>query len=1188
MGFQGQLSSVQLADLFQTFYMNRQTGTLSVSEPAGTLHVYFDQGQIALCTAPHVDGQPFLLNALMRKGLLPPERADELAQDLRATNRPLRDICLSSGFIGEQELDEISTWCIEELVCPLFELPEGDFTFTDGQPIEELMWPEVIELGTTRLATPQLVMEASRRKDEWRRIREIIPDSSVLFIVDNDGRANLRGVQTDAEMLKVLRYLDGRHTLDAIANIVGATRFDTQAIVAQMILSGVARQQGPQDAVADAMELKEHGDLAKARELLEHALLQARLPEVMRPLAEVCSQLGHAARAVELYLELIQMGQDQGNLEQAMQDLDVVIGLSPDDPELHFERAQLRSEMGQAEEAAAGYVLAAQAFLGTKDVPRALDACHRAKNLLPRSPEPHRYLARAYLMEGQTENATVEYKALWHALLTSHRPRHALEELRGILDSDCKFAAIKEQVLSHAQNSEAVKTSKAMRTLVYVVICAVSIAVLVVGWEYYNRVIFRGTARERVAQLEQTLPRRLEAVEHRELIEEIDQLRSRYGGDSELRRPIDDLGKRVNNDFEARARGVLARGQALLDGGEFSGAQQAFQDLAIRFGGTASAAGAAAMLEQVRQKRIENLVQADLSEAKRRWQALDWDGALAAIGKILERKDLPNVLRARLTEEQVAWQAANTSSQALFERASRIEQSGDQRAALQAFRRATAGEGEQHVGLARDHLRNLELSYARMIGKQLQDFAELGDDAKTFAAYDELVRVANEATSDGVKTWLATLDIPYILQVDVPGTVLNVRQAGQETLIKAPSGTTGSWKHRLTYRPGETLVISASRSGFSTLNGTVSVSNRRSIGQIRLVRGPRWRAELTGPATTPPVLSGMQVLIGTGRSTLEVVDARQGATRPVSFPDSVAEFRSAPVVFQNRAYVVIEDSLAAVDLTTRTRLWSWPGSFTGSLWIQEHDLIQGTQLIVAGSATDGVAFLGADAYGRVSRYPFKHEGDLTGTPAADHTANRTTVYLPFGNALVVAEATAATEQSGPQILYSLRTRGDLVGQPTKSIVGPAKRPVMLIGDSSGLLLAVDCDPNTPDTRRLVGSWPIDGTLPSTPQLEGRTAYVTSGEGRLYACDLDTPGQIRWRFPTQGTFGQLPGEPAIGRNGIYVASSTGILLCIDKATGRERWRCDLGGSTSGGVIAGNDMVYVGMRSGHLLGLDEGAE
>lgn len=1190
MGFQGQLSSVQLADLFQTFFMNRQTGTLSVVDSHGSVHVYFDQGQIALCTSPVVEGLPFLLNTVVRKGLMPPDRAAELNQRLRSTGQPLRELFLSSGFIGEQDLDEIATWCIEEVVCPLFELPEGDFTFTDGEPIEPLMAPDVIELGTTRLPTPQIIMEATRRKDEWRRIREIIPDSETLFVVDNDGRANLRNIQTDPEMLKVLRYLDGRHSLDAIANAVGATRFDTHAIVAQMVLSGVARQQGPQDVVSDAMQLKETGELAKARELLEHALKQARLPEVMRPLAEVCSQLGQAARAVELYLELIQMGQDQGDLEQALQDLDTVIGLSPEDPELHFERAQVRAEMGQVEEAAAGYVVAAQAFIGTKDVARALDACHRAKNLLPRSPEPHRYLARAYLMEGQTENATVEYKALWHALLTSHRPRRALEELKSILDSDCKFAAIKEQVLLHAQNSEAVKTSKAMRTLMYVVAGAVIVASGVVAVEYYKNVIYRGQGRETVAKLEQTLPKRMEAVEHPELIAEIDKLRSRFGSDSELRQPIDDLSKKVTSDYESRAQGVLSRGKALLDGGDFVQAERAFQELGARYEGTGAAASSQAMVEQVRQARITTQVQAELAEAKRRWEALDWDGAIVAIGKVLERRDLPRALRDRLTEEQVRWMADSKTSQPLFERAAKIEQSGDLRSALAAYRRAAGGEGEQYATLAKDHLRALELTYAQAVGKQVQTFAATGDDTKAFAAYDELQRVAGDATGDGVKSWIATLDIPYTLQVDSPGTVLTVRRgaAGSEAVVKAPAGTSGSWNHRLTYRPGESLIVTASRSGFTSATGTVTVANHRSQGAVQLVRGPRWKAELTGPATTSPVFAAGQVLVGTGKATLEIVDPRQGAARAVAFPDTVAEFRAPPVVFQNRAYVVIEDTLFAVDLATRNRLWSWRGNLTGSLLVQEHDLIQGTLLVIAGATKDGIAVMGADAAGKVARYPFRSEADLTGQPGSDHAGNRTTLYLPFGNQLVVADATAATEQSGPQPLYTLRTRGDLVGRPVKTVVGAAKRPAMLLGDASGLVIAVDADPNVPDSKRVIGSWAIDGTLPSTPAIDGRVAYVTTTEGRLYALDLDNPGQVRWRFPGQGSLGTTPGEVAVGRKGVYAVAANGVIVCVDRTTGRERWRCDLGAPAVGGAAASGGMVFASLRSGHLLGFDEGDE
>lgn len=1192
MGFQGQLSSVQLADLFQTLHMNRQTGTLSVNDPHGTVHVYFDQGLIALCTAPAIEGMPFLINAVVRKGLLPPDRAGEIAQRLRQSGQPLRELLVGSGLIAEQDLDEISAWCIEELVCPLFELVDGDFTFTDGNPIDELMAPDAIELGGTRLPTPQVVMEASRRKDEWRRIREIIPDSEVLFVVDNDGRANLRNIQTDPEMLKVLRYLDGRHSLDSIANAVGATRFDTHAIVAQMVLSAVARQQTPQDVVADAMGLKDAGELSKARELLEHALKQARLPEVMRPLAEVCAGLGQAARAVELYLELIQAAQDQGDLEQALQDLDIVIGLSPDDPELHFERAQVRAEMGQGEEAAAGYVVAAQAFIGTKDVARALDACHRAKNLLPRSPEPHRYLAKAYLLEGQTENATVEYKALWHALLTAHRPRRALEELKSVLDADCKFAAIKDQVLSHAQSSEAVKTSKAVRTLVNVALGAVVIVAGVFSWEYYNRVFLHGQGVDKLNAIERELPRRMEAIEHPALIEMIDKLRSRLGSDAELRQRSDDLANKVKTDFESRAQGLLARGKALLDGGDFTQAERSFQDLATHYEGTNAAATAGAMVEQVRQARITTQVQADLSEANRRWQSLDWDGAIVAIGKVLERRDLPNVLRTRLTEQQVEWAAATKNAQQLFDRAAKIEQAGDLRAAVTAYRRAGAGDGEQFATLAKDHLRQLELTYAGVIGKQVQEFAIKGDDNKAFAAYDEVVRISNESASDGVKAWLSAFDIPYTLQIDHPGTILSVRRNGNETIVRAPAGTTGIWQHRLTYHPGESIAVTASRPGFSAQTGTIAAGNRRATGAVQLQRGPRWRTDLTGPATTTPVIAMGQVLVGTGKATLEVVDPRQGASRPVGFPDTVAEFRSTPYVFQDRAYVVIEDTLYAIDLATRTRLWSWPGDggpthrLTGALWVQEHDLIQGTILIVAGSAKEGVVTAGADANGRVAAYPRATEGELTGQPFADHIANHTIVYLPMGNELVVLDNTAVTEQSAPQRLYTLHTRGDLVGRPTMANVGAAKRPALLVGDSSGLVIAVDGDPNTVDTKRVIGTWPIDGTQPATPAVDGRTAYITVAEGRLQALDLDTPGQIRWKFPTQGSFGTAPGEPAVGRKGVYVVSGTGVLMCIDRTSGKERWRCDLGAPAVSGVAAAGGMVFVALRNGQLCGFDEG--
>ena len=146
----------------------------------------------------------------------------------------------------------------------------------------------------------------------------------------------------------------------------------------------------------------------------------------------------------------------------------------------------------------------------------------------------------------------------------------------------------------------------------------------------------------------------------------------------------------------------------------------------------------------------------------------------------------------------------------------------------------------------------------------------------------------------------------------------------------------------------------------------------------------------------------------------------------------------------------------------------------------------------------------------------------------------------------------------------------------------------MVGDTSGLVIAVDADPNAADTKRAIGTWPIDGTQPATAAIDGRTAFVTVAEGRLFALDLDNPGQVRWKFPAQGSFGSLPGEAAVGRKGVYVVSATGVLVCIDRTSGKEHWRCDLGAPAVSGVACSGGMVFVALRNGQLCGFDEGEE
>ncbi len=1197
MGFQGQLSSVNLADILQTLQVNHQTGTLVVGGGDDAVRVWFDQGQIAACYAPIVDNLPYLLRALQHKGLIPPEQARDFERRNRQTGQPLREMLEASGVVGIVELDEVCSWCIEEIVCPIFERSEGEFAFTDGDPPPELNAATSVWMGALRLQTTQLLLEATRRKDEWQRIREVITDPEALLVVDNDGRANLRNVQTDPEMLKVLRYLDGRHTIDSIADAVGVTRFDCFTIAAQLVLANVARTCTAQEVVEDAVRLKADGDCVKAGELLENVLRTAKVPEVLRPLAEISIQINQIPRAVELYLDLIQLSQDQGELEAALADLDTVIGLSPDDPDLHFERAQVLADLGHIEQAAVGYGNAAQAYLATKDVNKAIDSCHRAKNLLPRAPEPHRHLARAYLLEGQTENAVVEYKALWHALLTVTSPRKALEELRSILDSDCKYPAIKDQVLSHAQNSEAVKTSRATRMLVYVVLVLLLVVGASIGWLTFSKYRTLRDGQEALRSLEERFARERESVPppHRDLLDEISQTQFRYRSSSEVAQAATALGDRIRSDWEARAKTRIEEALALGRTNRFADARSQLLRAQADFRGTDAAGKVDQLIEDIQGSAIKVEVVAKVDDAKRKWQDLNWDEAVRDLKPILDRTDLPQELRSEYQALSYQWTAALASSEELGKRADRIADRGDRRAAIAAFRRAASGQGEAGCARARSRLAGLELEDAKEIAARAQEAAQRGEDAVVFAAVEQLQNLARDSIAVTVRDFISNLEIPFTLRVDHHATMVTLNRAGTATTVRRPQGVVGPWSQTVPCRLSEEISGTASRIGFTTLPFTISIKEKRTQFAITLRRGPRWSVPLAGPATFGPATADRFAVLGTSRSTFEIVDAASGNVRAVPFSDCVAEFRLPSAMHLGKAYLLLDDRVAAIDVATRNLLWTWPPERSairqnfkpvGGIGAGDQELKMGQVLLYLGSGRSQLTILAVDGTSIIPYPRLSLPNDVSGQPVVERHGNLNVLSVPAGNVLVGFDVTAVTESSRPRQLFSLRTRGDIEGVPLK--VRVKNRPALLLCDASGQVLAIDTDPETDDNRRLLGSWAVDGVRPSTPVIlpGGKVAVTATADGHVVAIDLERPGQTLWRHPQTGNLAQIPGQVGAGRNAIYVADVAGILHAIDTATGTGLWRADLGSPACAGVWAAEGRILVPVRSGALLCFDEG--
>ena len=102
---------------------------------------------------------------------------------------------------------------------------------------------------------------------------------------------------------------------------------------------------------------------------------------------------------------------------------------------------------------------------------------------------------------------------------------------------------MKDQVLSHAQNSEAVKTSKAARLLIYVLLVLLLAAAGVVGFRYYRTVIFKEAGERELNAFKNGQGKRQDSGEHQALLDELARLRGEYGAIDELGLRIEQIGR---------------------------------------------------------------------------------------------------------------------------------------------------------------------------------------------------------------------------------------------------------------------------------------------------------------------------------------------------------------------------------------------------------------------------------------------------------------------------------------------------------------------------------------------------------------------------------------------------------------------------------------------------------------------
>jgi hypothetical protein len=238
----GDLSAINLADIYNLLGMSKKTGVLKLTRGAETRSLYWEQGEIVFARSNSV--RDSLGNFLVRKGIITPEQNAVSASKIDETTRHGK-VMVRMGFIIADQL----LWAVKqqvlEIVYSLFHWRSGLFEFVEGET-------DAKEKITLSMSTTKVIMEGIHRLDEWAKIRAIFPDDAVILEPAlGPGEVGARPDLGNEEK-KLLALVDGSRTLAEIAGLARQGEFECYSLLFNLVSTGVLRVRGVQSSARRA------------------------------------------------------------------------------------------------------------------------------------------------------------------------------------------------------------------------------------------------------------------------------------------------------------------------------------------------------------------------------------------------------------------------------------------------------------------------------------------------------------------------------------------------------------------------------------------------------------------------------------------------------------------------------------------------------------------------------------------------------------------------------------------------------------------------------------------------------------------------------------------------------------------------------------------------------------------------
>lgn len=280
MALSGNLRDFNLPDVFQLVSFSRKTGVLNIVREDGVAGaIYFKDGEVFFATS-NWNRDPLGLRLVKARQVSQKQLEQALKLQVEAGEDAPRlgQLLIDEGFISEKTLEAFVQEQIQDTIFDLMRWDEGQFDF---KPVD---MPSEEDIGLT-VSIENIIMEGSRRLEEWNRIKKKIPSTDLVFKMATAPGEGTFEISLKPSEWRLITMIDGTLDIEQLAAAVAMNDFDVCRILYGMYSAGLL--EAVQGDELDKVRLEQAKKKAKVASEQAAAELKKQAEEAAQPEAPV-------------------------------------------------------------------------------------------------------------------------------------------------------------------------------------------------------------------------------------------------------------------------------------------------------------------------------------------------------------------------------------------------------------------------------------------------------------------------------------------------------------------------------------------------------------------------------------------------------------------------------------------------------------------------------------------------------------------------------------------------------------------------------------------------------------------------------------------------------------------------------------------------------------------------------------